>query len=241
MENELENQEAVEGQEQEVTTSEAGSGTPQMIPKERFDQVYQWQKELKEFGASPAEIRQQLKTFSEWKQKVEDYNNQQSLTPDEKTEAQRQQAILKELYKVMPGLQKLNEFDEIKQKLTQYEEKATNAEISTNAKRASAAFGETLKSAKIDTKYQDDIEVWIWNKMSEDQQNLIRQGDATEAIKMFGELNKSGMFNGMKAQNIPKPPLRNAPGGTPPKGQAPKGKSFDEATNAAWDAFSGAE
>jgi hypothetical protein len=186
-------------------------------------------------------VKQDLATFREWQKKVEEYQKQQNLTPDEKTEAQRQQAILKELYKVMPGLQKLGKLDELESKFSQWEEKLTTTEISANAEKASSQFSDAIRAAKIDPKFQDDIEVWLWNKMSEEQQGLIRQGDASEAIKMFNELNKTGMFNGMKAQSLPKPPLRNTPGGTPPKGAAPKSKTFDAATADAWETFSGAE
>lgn len=187
------------------------------------------------------EVKKNLQTFREWQKKVEEYQNQQNMSPDEKTEQQKQQAILKELYKVMPGLKKLEMLDDLQKKVSQYEENQTTSEIMQNAQKASAAFGDAVKAAKIDPKFQDDIEVWLWNKMDETQQDLIRQGDASEAIKMFNDLNKTGMFSGMKIQNLPKPPLRNAPGGTPPKGQPPKGKTFDEATNAAWETFSNAE
>ncbi len=186
-------------------------------------------------------IKQDLATFREWQKKVEEYQKQQNLTPDEKTEAQRRQQILNELVKVMPGLQKLGKLDELEQKLSQWEEKQTTAEISANADNASRQFSETIKAAKIDPKYQEDIEVWLWNKMNEEQQELIKRGDASEAIKMFNEFNKTGMFDGMKARAIPKPSLRNAPGGTPPKGPGKKPIDFNSATNEAWEAYNAQE
>ena len=244
---ELENQE--EGsQEQEHVEKPQFTDLIDGKPLETWNALYGKYKatteqfnQYKELG-DPNKVKQDLATFREWQKKVEDYNKQQNLTPDEKTEAQRQQAILKELYKVMPGLQKLGKLDELETKFSQWEEKLTTSEISANAEKASSQFSDVIKGARIDPKFQDDIEVWLWNKMDENQQELIKRGDASEAIKMFNELNKTGMFNGMKAQSLPKPPLRNAPGGTPPKGKSQdREKTFSEAGNSAWEVFSGAE
>ena len=208
----------------------------------RFEQVYGKMrdfegqlKQFKEFG-DPKEIRQQLETFKQWKKQVEDYQKQQQMTPDEKTEAQRAAAIRKELLKVYPELAEVSTLKEMKAALDEMRSGYSETKAEANMEKASVKFSETLKAAKIDTKYQSKIEEYIFSQMNEEErQEFLNTGDTAVPERIFKNELENGLFSMMKTgPKLPTPPLRNTPGGTPPNGKPKAPKDWKEAEDAAW-------
>lgn len=213
--------------------------TGKMIPIERFNQVYPWMKELKEFGKTPAEIRQQLTTFREWQKAVEEHRKNQQMTPDEKTQAQTEAQIRKELIKIFPGLAK---FDTLLEMVEKLESGHAESKLSATMEKASYVLADKLKEYKIDFQYQDEIEDYLASRMTEEELEDFKGGNFDVMLeKLKQSLEKGILAQFKKVPNLPKPPVRHGSGGTPPKGQPQKPKDLKEATDDAWNRFSSAE
>jgi small-conductance mechanosensitive channel len=211
----------------------------------RFEQVYGKMKEyeraiqqFKELG-DPNGVKQQLDKLRQYEKAVEDYRKQASLTPTEKQEAERQLAIQKELLKVMPSLKNLEKLEQLEAKLAEYEGKTSQAQTEANLEKMSARFTDTLKAAKIDPKYQSKIEDYIVSQMSKAELQEFVAGNYEIAERIFQTELKDGVLANLRNRPVlPTPPVRNTPGGTPPKGQE-RAKTMKEAEDEAWARLTG--
>jgi len=212
---------------------------------QRFDQVYGKMKEyertvqqFKELG-DPNGVRASLDKLRQYEKAIEDYRKQAAMTPDEKSIAERQLAIQKELYKVMPSLKNLDRLEQLEAKLAEYEGRATETQTTATLEKMSAKFSDTLKAAKIDTKFQGKIEDYIVSQMSQEELQDFVKGNFAIAERIFQNELKDGVLANMRRNpNLPAPPVRNTPGGTPPKGQE-KIKTMKEAEAEAWARLTG--
>ena len=177
------------------------------------------------------QLKQDMAQYREWKKTVDAMRTQSSMKPEEKQ-------ILDELYRLVPGLKNLEKLPQLEGSLNDYQMRASQSEAQANGKEASIKFSEILRADKIDLKNQNDIERAVFHFMDKEGQEKLAAGDPSEAFKTYKELNAKGFFTGMSVKNVPQIPVkRHTPGGTPPKGQQPKPKSFDEATNEAFETF----
>jgi len=237
---------AVEGQ---VGEGQVGGQQQQPNPLEpggaRFEQVYGKMKEyeraiqqFKELG-DPNGVKSQLEKLKQYEKAIEDYRKQASLTPDEKEMRERELAIQRELYKVMPSLKNLDRLEQLEAKLAEYENRSTEAQTTATLEKMSAKFSETLKANKIDVKYQGKIEDYITSQMSKEELQEFVKGNYEIAERIFMNELKDGVLSSFKSRsNLPPPPVRNTPGGTPPKGQE-KARTMKEAEDEAWARLSG--
>ena len=228
-----------------------GGGEPKSQPNPlepggaRFEQVYGKMKEyeravqqFKELG-DPNGVKSQLEKLRQYEKAIEDYRKQASMTPDEKSVAERQLAIQKELYKVMPSLKNLDRLEQLEAKLAEYEGKATESQTTATLEKMSTKFSETLKAAKIDTKYQGKIEDYIVSQMTQEELQDFVKGNFAIAERIFTNELKDGVLANLRRNpSLPTPPVRNTPGGTPPKGQE-KAKTMKEAEEEAWARLTG--
>lgn len=206
----------------------------------RFEQIYGKMKEyekqiqqFKDFG-DPDGVKTKLSKLEQYEKAIEEYRKKEAMSPDEKTEAQRQLAIQKELYKVMPSLKNLDRLEALEQKLAEYEGKATESATTATLEKMSVKFAEQLKAAKIDTKYQGKIEDYIVSQMTQQELQEFVKGNYEIAERIFASELKDGVLANLRTRpGLPTPPVRNTPGGTPPKGQQ-NAKTMKEAEEEAW-------
>jgi hypothetical protein len=226
-----------EPQEPGVPQSEPqGEPQEQSIPYQRFEQVYGKMKDLeskytqfKEFG-DPGSVKERLNKLAQWEKTVEEHRQQQAKTPDEQAEAQRAAQIKKELLKVYPELADVNSLKELKAAMDELKNGYATTKAEATLKEASMRFSDTLKAAKIDSKYQDKIEEYIVSQMSDEERQEFVKGNYEIAERIFNNELKDGLFSGMRAKpNLPTPMTRNTPGGTPPNGRDNKPKTLQEA------------
>ena len=231
-----------------IPEGEAGGGGEKYIPYQRFDQVYKQMQDFKsraeaykEFG-DPKELAAMRAEHAAWKKAIEDHRAEAAKTPDEKTEAQRQANIRKEILKVYPELEGLNSLKELKAKIEQLEGMSTTRANEATLKDHSQKFSDTLKQSKIDLKHQSKIEEYIVSQMSNEEKAAFVRGDFEIAKRIFeNELNE-GLFAALKARpTFPTPARHNTPGGTPPKAPAKGPKTLKEAEDEAWERLSSGE
>lgn len=226
-----EGQEGVESQPQEQT-----------IPYKRFEEVYGKMKDYetrssqyKEFG-DPASVKERLGKLAQWEKTIEEHRKQQSLTPPEQAEAQRVAQLRKELEKVYPEIGDVKTLKELREELNAMKNGFSENQAQATLKDMSSRFTDTLKSAKLDTKYQTKIEEYLVSQMSEEERQDFVRGNYEIAERIFNNELKDGLFSAMKARpNLPTPAVRQTPGGTPPKGAGKKATTLAEATDAGWD------
>jgi small-conductance mechanosensitive channel len=222
---------------------------PQPNPLEpggaRFEQVYgkmkEYERQIQQFKdlGDAGGVKTQLEKLKTYEKAIEDYRKQAAMTPDEKTQAERQLAIQKELYKVMPNLKNLDRLEALEAKLAEYETKATETQTDAILEKMSAKFSETLKAAKIDPKYQGKIEDYIVSQMNKEELQDFVKGNYEIAERITTTELKDGVLaNLRRAPGLPQPPVRNTPGGTPPKGQE-RSKTMKEAEDEAWARLTG--
>ena len=245
--------ESTGGDEAPVTQEAAPETTPQekTIPMERFNQVYGKMKDLEEkykayseFG-DPYSVKSRLEKQKEWESAIEKHRTEAAQTPDEKEEAQRLLLIQKELFKVMPNLKNLEKLEQLQQELESVKSANFEAQAAVTLEKHSHKFGDVLKEAKIDSKFQSKIEDYIVNQMNQDERVAFVRGDFDIAKRIFDNELKDGLFSMMRAQVAPvapvlgAPPVRNTPGGTPPSGKVHKATTMKEAEDMAWARLSG--
>lgn len=234
----LENEGQVPEGGQESQGTEGSQPSEQSIPYQRFEQVYGKMKEyetkfnqFKEFG-DPGSVRDRLNKMKEWEKAVEEHRQKANQSPDEQAESQRAANIRKELLKVYPELAEVQSMKELKAAIEELKNGYTTSKAEGTLKEASSRFTDALKSAKIDTKYQTKIEEYIVSQMSDEERREFVGGNYGIAEQIFNNELKDGLFSGMRARpNLPAPPLRNNPGGTPPSSKGSKPKTLQEAAD----------
>jgi len=239
-------QQQVEGQQQ--TQQVADPNTGKMIPVERFNQVYGKMKEYeknagsyKEFG-DPQTLKGRLDKLAQWEKAVDEQRKQQSMTDGEKNEAQRKLRLQKELYDIMPNLKALERIEALEAKLSAQEGTVASTRAEAVLEKHSAKFADSLRSAKIDTKFQPKIEEYIVSQMSDDDRQRFISGDFAVADEIFQKELKEGLFSTMRGRALPTPPVRHNAGGTPPDGRgAKKPLTMKEAEDAAWSRINSGE
>lgn len=231
----------VEGQE-----PVEGAGAPEAKPNPlepggaRFEQVYGKMKDyerqvsqFKEFG-DPDGVKTRLSKLEQYEKAIEDYRKQAAMSPTEKSEAERQVQIQRELLKVMPNLKNLDRLEALEAKLAEYEGRATEAQTTANLEKMSLQFSKTLAANKIDVKHQGKIEDYIVSQMNPQELQEFVAGNYSIAERIFANELKDGVLASLQRRpGLPTPPMRNTPGGTPPKGQQ-AAKTMKEAEEEAW-------
>jgi small-conductance mechanosensitive channel len=238
----------VDGNEAAPEVEGGNEAAPQenTIPYQRFEQVYGKMKEyetqiqrFKEFG-DPSTVKEQLAKLKQWEKAVDEQRRQAAQTPDEKSEAQRAAQIKKELVKVYPELADISTVKELKAAIDELRNASADSKTEAVLKDMSSKFSETMKAAKIDTKYQSKIEEYIVSQMTKEEQGEFVKGNYEVAKRIFDNELKDGLFASMRAKpNLQAPAMRNTPGGTPPQGKVAKAKTLQEASDEGWNRING--
>lgn len=240
----------VEGQPEGVEPQGQQETAPQPNPLEpggvRFEQVYGRMKDyeqrvnqFKELG-DPAAVREQLNKLATYEKALAEYRKQQSMTPQEQSEAQRAAQIRKELEKVYPEIKDMQTLKEMRDEMNRMQQSTFEAQATATLDKASQKFSEVLKTNKIDTKYQTKIEEYLVSQMSQEERQDFVRGNFEIAERIFNNELKEGLFAGMRARTLPpSPALRHTPGGTPPTSKGKGPTTLEEAASEAFGRISG--
>lgn len=252
------NFDGMEGQAPEGQEGQEGQGgegqhvqdpnTGKFIPVERFNQVYGKAKEYegvvnqyKGFG-DPGSVKSKLEKLSAWEKAVDEQRKQQAMTPTEQEQAKRTAQLRRELEQVYPEIADVKTLKELRAELDALRNGNTETQATATLEKHSAKFADILKTARLDTKFQPKIEEYIVSQMSGEEKQRFVAGDFKIAEEIFNQELKDGLFSTLRAKtNLPTPPTRNTPGGTPPAGKGKKPMTMKEAEDEAWSRMSGNE
>ena len=215
-------------------------------PIERWNDVYGKYKTIHEkyqqyagFG-DPGEVNSRLQKLQEWEKVVEEQRKRASLTPDEKTEAEENLKIEKELLRRAPWLANAKKFEQMEAKLAELEGNISGSRLESIASKASSELSGMLSAAKIDSKYQSKIEDLIFSQMTQEEQRQFAMGDFSRMKEIFEQELNEGLLSAHKRSPAPPNPMvRHKPGGTPPRAKDAKPKTLDDASNDAWPKMNG--
>ncbi len=243
----------VEGQEGQVVEGQEGAqgGTPPS-PLEpggvRFEQVYGKMKDYenrvnqwKELG-DPNQVREQLTKLRAYEDALKQYRENAARTPQEQQEAQRAQQLRRELERVYPEIKDVTSLKELRDAIMEMRQASVESQAAITLDKASQRFTDTLKAAKIDTKYQTKIEEYLVSQMSQEERQAFVNGQYEIAERIFQNELKDGLFAGMRAKpTLPTPALRHTPGGTPPAAKGKGPKTLEEAADMGFGMISNRE
>lgn len=210
-------------------------------PIERWNDVYGKYKTTHEKYqqyaglGDPGEVKSKLQKLQEWEKAVEEQRRKASMTEDDRTAEQNQQRIRQELLKVYPELRDIQTLKELREEIAALKGDISGSKLESVANSASNELSGMLKESRIDAKYQERIENFIFSQMTQEEQMQFAQGDFSRMKEIFEqELNEGLLSTFKRGPRLPEPPVRHRPGGTPPKAKETKPKTLNEATDDAW-------
>jgi len=190
------------------------------------------------FG-STEELQSRMDRLDEYDEAIKKHREKQSMTQDEQDQDANNARIRKQMLNIMPELKKLETMDE-----GQFDSRYVSRE-EQNWERASTYFGSFLKAKNInvDQATQDDIEDFVLTKMSDQEKRAIASGDLSGIEGIYARVSERPFFKGLSGssqngdQSPPgqeKVPKRVKPGGTAPKPEGEKAKTWKDAEDRAW-------
>lgn len=214
-------------------------------PIERWNDIYgkyktyhETAKQYSELG-DVTEVKSKLQKLQEWEKAVEEQRKNAAMGDDERQAKQREAQIRKELLRVYPELAEIQSLKELRDEIAAMKGEVSGTKMEALAAKASAELSGMLSSAKIDAKYQSKIEDFLFSQMTQEEQKDFAKGDFSRMKEIFEDELNNGLLSAYKrGPKPPDPAVRHKPGGTPPKVEAKKPKTLDEATNDAWSKMS---